>query len=199
MQKPMNKYFLIVIFSLMIGAIGCDTSSEGGFCPSNIPSCCYDSLFGCGTFELPAGCSCSDYGFMDRVNAKKLLQSKPANKIVRAKGDLTGVWSGILKQKSNSCSILNLKQINGVASIRDQKRSVILTIPGYGRLTGRKNGKVTSASGTYSKNSICSSIIDINITSMKDGVASLKSHISTRCAMRPQCEANYNGIIQRNS
>ena len=171
MPRPINRIFFFLFFLLTLGAIGCTGGGGGGFCPFNIPSCCYDTLFGCGTFDLPAGCSCSDYGYMARVNTKNLFPSKPATRSLRVKGDMTGTWSGILNQKSKSCLMFTLKQVNGVASIRDQKRSVFVTIPGYGRLTGRKNGKVTSAMGSYNGKLLCSSSIAVSITSLKDGVA----------------------------
>jgi hypothetical protein len=185
---------LIVAFSLF--SLGC--SGGGGFCPNNIPSCCYDTLFGCGTFDLPAGCSCSDYGYMSRVDVEKAFgSSKQRN--VRSSSGLTGTWSGILKKNTDSCGSL-LKQINGVVRIHQTPRKTSVYVPGFGSLKGSRRARGFRASGSYRPFlSSCKANVTVNFISQKRGIASTQSTVAIACPGTYSCSATYKGTVQKNS
>jgi hypothetical protein len=192
----MRAQKIVFLFAICLSFFGC--AGGGGFCPVNIPSCCYDTLFGCGTFDLPSGCSCSDYGYMSRVDSNKFLSKNHQKKSTPSNG-LSGRWTGILKQKSSTCSSF-LKQINGVIQINDSTKRISVKVPGYGTLKGTKRPKGFKASGSYRPMlSFCNAKIGVNFSSIKNGVASTDTSINLSCLGMKSCTANYKGTLQRNS
>jgi hypothetical protein len=137
----MNKHLslcLLLIFTLT----GCN--SNGLNCPIDPPDCCENVLFGCGTFDIPDGCSCSDYPFL----SSKLHSLKEQKVRVASSATLAGMWRVALTKSSSSCSLAPQTAISTVR-VRDAKGRFSIVVPGYGTLSGKSRKGSGEASGTY--------------------------------------------------
>jgi hypothetical protein len=186
----------LLVLTISLLSLGC--AGGGGFCPINIPSCCYDTLFGCGTFDLPAGCSCSDYGYMSRVDAQKAFGSSNKRSFTSNRG-LSGTWSGIIQKENDSCGSF-LKKVNGVVRIHQTPRKTSVYVPGFGSLKGARQSRGFRASGTYRPfMSSCKANVAVKFTTQKRGIAATQTTVSLACPGVNRCSATYTGTVQKNS
>ena len=184
---------LLAFSGLLLFLAGCNNGLD---CPIDPPSCCYDALFGCELFDLPMGCSCSQYGFVT-ANAKQSLTSAASTASQKSPG-LSGSWSGVLSQNSSSCPGF-LPKVSGLVKVRTQKNSVKITVPGYGTLKGkaRTRNRLT-ASGKYTEPlSSCKAEVTVSIASARAGLGRVGSKVKLDCGRALQCSSQYVGMMQK--
>ena len=206
-MKSSNRLTQLLLTILSFTMIGC--SGGGLSCPFNIPSCCYDALFGCGTFDLPSGCSCSDYGFLSRASARKEIvaqQNDPVLKrhlrslsVNQKATNLSGAWSGVFNKQSSTCAGI-VKQVNGVVSVKDINNKVSITVPGFGTVSGRKISNRSNVSGSYRVPfTSCKASVAVRMQQVGSGIVTASSSMTYSCGAAVQCQAVFSGTLQRNS
>ena len=195
------RHFLALIV-LVIGIAGCDSGNGSLGCGGSTPSCCYDSLFGCGTFDLPFGCSCSFYGLYFK-------EGKALPKALASTTNLNGTWSGMMKRTASSCPAL-LPEVVGTAQVRESHGKVTVRASTYGRLTGTAHGKGYVVSGKYlpsssqsssqslsQSSSMCSAQVRVSFTRRSSYAGIARATINYSCDSKPICSAIYNGALQK--
>lgn len=157
-------------------------------CPLDPPSCCYNNLFGCGTFDLPFGCECSDYGLsVPEAEAAK------NNRIMSSNND----WSGVFNKTSATCPFFR-DQISGTLRIQESKNGAKVMVPGYGTLNGRGNVKTGSTlSGTYTvPTSGCKAKVSGLYKRRQSNSSKMSLKIDYVCGLS-KCTASYQGNLVR--
>ena len=184
-----SKIKALILSLLLLG--GCDSGID---CPLDPPDCCYDVLFGCQLFDMPMGCSCSQYGLGFATSAKtaprkKALTTTPANR-------LSGNWSGNLKQSSSSCRGVP-KSISGRMHITQRKNKVSIEVPQYGKLRGKVAGRRGFAVVRRYALPIplCNAFIEADMRSNKPGVGAASAQVNVYCGSEKLCSASYNGAL----
>jgi len=184
------KLFPFTIFLLFVGCGG------GLNCPIDPPSCCYNQLFGCGTFDLPLGCECEDYGLAFarigfRASPAKQLSSTPS-------GRMSGIWSGMLEQTSSSC-LGAPAEIGGVIKVRERGDKVTVSVPRYGKLRGTKRGRRALKVSKSIKDplAICSAQVSATLKGSKPGVAAARANVEYGCISGISCTIDYSGTVEK--
>lgn len=131
-----------VLVCLMAFAL---TGCEGGNCPFQRPACCDDTLFGCGPFDLPTGCSCGDYFSRSFQGVKK---TKKETLFTRADLSMDGTWRVSLNKTSGGCSYLQ-DTAKGNLLVRERSKRVSLKLRGITTLTGVRYSRRVRARGQY--------------------------------------------------
>ena len=167
--------------------VGCD--SGGLDCPLDPPSCCYNTLFGCGTFDLPDGCSCSQYSFLS-ARRNKLLSTTVSPGV-------SGLWNVNLKRTSSMCPLLQ-RNFRTLVRTHERKGLVSVAVPGYGKLRGRMQGKGYTASdrSTFPLTR-CSAEISTKFKSTGTGVGKATAQIKYSCPTGYKCSAQYEGSMRK--
>jgi hypothetical protein len=191
-----KRFLTAAVLFVLCGCAGGGGLGGGFNCPFNVPSCCYDSLFGCGTFDLPEGCSCSQYGFYSKENISALQYFSPAPKT--ASKNLSGTWRGNLKKQSSTCRALPAK-VDGIVRIYDNPTSVSVAVPGYGTLRGGKsNTRGFKANGKYSSYFLaCRADVSTVFTKSSFSRGTLQANVEYVCGGRVSCTAQYKGTITK--
>lgn len=195
-MRLLKSCLLLLIITVISGC------GNGFDCPSNVPSCCYDSLFGCEIFDLPPTCSCSDYGiFRTKTSSVPQYQSRQNRAVqtlnTQRAGSLTGDWSGILDRKKSSCGSF-LKQVNGVIQIRDKKNILSIKVLHYGALHGRKQKNGFYATGTYKPPLLsCSARVSVYFQRRTSGIGKVQANINYSCGTTYSCTSSYSGAVQK--
>lgn len=185
-------YRKIVLGAAILLSAGC----SGLDCPLDPPNCCYDALFGCELFDLPMGCSCSDYGLGFASSAvlrspQKKLASTPTARV-------SGDWTGSLTQLHSTCPNAP-RRLSGILRVRERNGSVTVAVPGYGRLIGRSGGRRNfTAKGRYKVPlSSCSADVSTRFTSRRAALGNLSAEVTLTCGSLLSCGAAYSGTIQK--
>lgn len=181
-----NPTALFFAFLLMLTVAGCG----GGLCPIDVPDCCRNVVFGCGPFELPFGCSCSDYGYPFTTQSKRV--------VLPAAVAPETVWNGTLKQRNSSCPGLP-DVLKGNLQIFTSSRGVQITVPGYGKLYGQRRSNRYVASGSYSPFTACIGKTRVKMAASKERKAHTSVAMSYHCNGRRVCSAQYDGELQSGS
>ena len=182
MNGHLVKLLGLIAVSLIAGAC------TGGIdCPINPPECCYNVLTGCQLFDMPQGCSCSDYG---------LSYHRVGLALGSSRGALSGQWSGILQRKTASCTWMK-SRIMGSIAISDQNGRISARIPGYGTIRGRSNSRGCTAAGSYRPLLFCAANVRTNFVSTGSGVGRLDAAVDYSCGGKTRCTAAYSGVMQR--
>jgi hypothetical protein len=132
---------VVLVCVSTVALVGC----EGGNCPFQRPACCDDNLFGCGPFDLPTGCSCSDYFSRSFQGVTK---SKQATLFTRADLSMDGTWRVALTKTSGGCSYLQ-DSPKATLLVRERSRQVSVKLRGVTTLKGGRYGKRINARGQY--------------------------------------------------
>lgn len=183
-NRGVHRFLLICLVLL----VGCDGGVD---CPLDPPACCYNSLFGCGTFDLPQGCSCSRYGLSRSLPRRASLSR---TKVV----SLGGVWRGTLTKASSSCRNV-LSQVRGSYRVTERSGRVVVTIPGMGTLSGRRTPGGFVATGRYQPIFLlCPMTINATYGAKTQSFGGISVAISRRCSERAtSCEMLYRGSSRR--
>lgn len=193
MLKRIKKHLLIALIATSV--IGCD---NGFNCPMDPPSCCFNLVFGCGLFDLPAGCSCSDFSSVLVAPAKlvssKKLQTIGNTKLSKAPG-ITGNWDGDLGRVENSCSA-SLSQISGKITVTKASDKATIDVPSYGALRGLNRGALTTARGIY-RQSGCQANVGASIRNLRAGRALAIVNTQLSCKSGLSCSAQFKGLIRK--
>ena len=127
-----------LLMRTVLFATGCD----GGFnCPLDRPACCDNVLFGCGTFDLPDGCTCANFLYSPITRGYSAARASTTS-------TLSGTYRVELNRSSSSCAGL-LPRVTGSVGVRENKGAVTVTIPGYGVLKGKVVNRIIRAAGSY--------------------------------------------------
>ena len=185
------RWPLIILISVLLSGCG------GGLnCPADPPACCYNQLFGCGTFDLPFGCECSAYGLGSATLASstkqpKILAATPAYSV-------SGRWGGKLLEESSSCAG-TLPFVSGVAQVRERSGKVRVSISGYGTLRGSMRGRRGfSATGIYELALTgCEAHIALNLKASGVATGDVVANMELYCGSVPICEAQYRGAVKK--
>lgn len=185
----MRRYLIVLALTILAGCGG------GLNCPVDPPSCCYNQLFGCGTFDLPFGCECSAYGLGSATLAAskqhKILAATPAYSV-------SGRWAGKLLEESSSCAG-TLPFVSGVAQVRERAGKVRVGISGYGTLRGSMRGRRGfSATGIYELAlTSCEAHIALNLKASGVATGDVVANMELYCGSVPICEAQYRGTVKK--
>lgn len=165
------------------------SSCGGGLnCPIDPPSCCYDQLFGCGTFDLPFGCTCESYGINSAARASRALQT-PMN------DSINGAWRGVFVREQSSCAGLP-ETLRGGIGVSGSRRSVRVAVPGYGVLRGTRYSTGFKASGFFAPFSpLCRGKVQVTFDRNDTTSASVRAAMSYSCGRRSICSARYAGQL----
>lgn len=193
MLKKMRKHFIIAFIAASV--VGCD---NGFNCPMDPPSCCFNLVFGCGLFDLPAGCSCSDFSSVlvapARLASPKNLRTSDNTKISKSPG-ISGHWDGDLGRVENSCSV-SLSQISGKITVKKVGDKATISVPNYGALQGRNRGALTTARGVY-RQSGCQANVGASIRNWRAGRARAIVNTQISCKSGLSCSAKFVGLIKK--
>ena len=186
---------IIKVFCLAVFLTGCDIAYD---CPVDTPDCCYNVLTGCQLFDLPQGCSCSQYGFGLAATGKAAHISQYLSRTSTSKVGFSGSWSGTLRRSSSSCAG-SLAKLSGVAIIKDRNGRISANIANYGIVKGKKTRQGFSASGTYSTLfSGCSALVNISFKSTGTNTADTNTSVIYSCPFAAaSCQMRYHGSLRR--
>lgn len=187
----------IILSTLLLGAIGC----AGVQCPFQRPSCCDNVLFGCGPFDLPDGCSCSDY-FFSSSSAMSSLSTPDAAPMTRARRafrSTTGVWQ-LSSRKTNPAACSYLPQtFRRKIVVRESRGRVELKVPGLASLSGSRSGDRVVLTGTRTTPSYGCLTRMSGVLSLASGSSgAVRINLENRCASSSlYCSATYVGDARR--
>lgn len=192
----LHKLRKIVTSALLVMAVnGCD---NGFNCPMDPPSCCFNLVFGCGLFDLPSGCSCSDFFSVPVAPAKlaseKSMVSMENTNISKSPG-ISGRWDGDLGRVKNSCSA-TLLQISGKISVKKEGNSATIEVPNYGVLKGQAKGALTTARGSYGQSG-CRADVGASIRNQRAGRAQSIVNAKISCSSGLSCRAQFRGDLRK--
>lgn len=167
-------------------------SCGGGLnCPIDPPACCSNVLFGCGTFDLPFGCECSQWGFGRSVPPQRL-----SGPITRG-ADLSGSWRGPLNRTTSSCAGLP-RTVRGAVAVTTTGQRVTVAIPGYGNLRGTTRATGFSASGAlYPFTPLCRADVNTDFTRKNATTNTVRTSLVYTCGRTRVCSAQYVGEMSR--
>lgn len=185
------RYVWLLTLCFALGVSGCG----GVNCPFTRPACCENALFGCGPFDLPQGCSCSDY-FSRSFSGVPKSQFTAAIPSSRQIFDST--WRVSLEKRSGDCSYLS-NSFQTTLLVRSQGRRLLVRAPGYSRLRGSRTSRSMKVSG---KRQIsfprCAIKLDasISLTSSSQGTA--QGAIEITCITPAlSCSATFSGVARK--
>jgi hypothetical protein len=179
----------------MIVSIAMAACDGGGSCPFQKPSCCDNALFGCGPFDIPQGCSCSDY--FSRAWSGAPRGSLTAQQVA-TKGTTDGTWRMSLQKDSGGCDYLSKTTVQNV-QIREQRGRVTAKVMGIANMRGDRVDRRARLRGRVrSPLPRCESDIVANLTLVNPAVLSITGSISVVCSDRKlSCRASYTGSGRR--
>lgn len=193
MLNKLRKLFASAL--LAVAVIGCN---NGFNCPMDPPSCCYNIVFGCGLFDLPTGCSCSDFISVPVApatlgNSKSRLATEMLN-LSKSPG-IPGRWDGDLGRVKNSCSV-SFAQVSGNIVVKREGTRAIIEVPNYGVLKGRTKGALTTARGSYRQGG-CQADIGASVRNLRAGKASSVVSANISCKGGISCQAQFRGDLRK--
>ena len=181
--RSMRLWFIaLIVFCLG----GCD---NGINCPLDPPSCCYDSLFGCGTFDLPQGCSCSQYGLF------RSFRNQTYGRAITAKS-VAGLWQGRLERTFSTCQGAPAV-VSGSLNVKERRGKVTVSVPYYGSLRGSRTRSGFSVSGAYAPLfSLCDISVRASFLAHSRKSGKLVAAVENRCKFtQTACTATYQGEL----
>lgn len=185
---------LLLLLTILITS--CDEPTGSGNIFDDPPDCYYDSLFGCGTFDIPFGSSYRSAPVLPRVFSARRKTALTASSFP----DYSGNWSGTLNRQSSSCNFETPAKVTGQFSVQQIKNRVTVTSPlsKYRALrlrgTASKSGLQASTFGALS---FCSYSARASLASngSRNGTLSISGKI--RCPFQRSCDVSYNGNVTR--
>lgn len=182
-----------VFIPLLLSLLGC----SGVSCPFTRPACCDNALFGCGPFDLPQGCSCSDY-FSRSFSGSPISSPRGVIKRDSVSAVQDSTWRVALEKRSGDCSYLS-NSIRSTLLIRSQGRQIWMKVVGYPRLRGVRSGNLMRARGQSSALfPRCTVAIksSINLSTSTQGVANGAVEVTCKNSAL-SCSAQFSGAAQR--
>jgi hypothetical protein len=195
MNRQIRPLLLATLASLITGC-------AGGFdCPFDRPSCCDNVLFGCGPFDLPNGCSCSDY-FLKSFSGFKLANQTPRQTLISAQGvlaDTSGTWRTTgTKTNSKACPLLPASATSTLL-IREENKKVSIKLLGYSTLRGNRVGDVVRVQGAYKMPPLgCEAFIKTELTPTSATNSPVTTTVDWKCKVPSRsCTVTYKGNAKR--
>jgi hypothetical protein len=181
--------YLLTIFNAL-ALSGC----AGVSCPFTRPSCCDNALFGCGPFDLPQGCSCSDY--LSRSFSGAPISR--ATKQISSRGIQDSTWRLSLVRQSGDCTYLR-NSLQTTLLIRSQGKQLQVKALGYPRLRGTRSSRSMKMRG---KRQIafpaCTVQLDASILLTTPSQGTAQGSVEISCsASSLSCSATYSGLARR--
>lgn len=182
---------LLAVLWGLLSSSGCN----GVNCPFTRPSCCDNALFGCGPFDLPQGCSCSDY-FSRSFSGAPLSLKSTARPPSRAAKDST--WRISIEKQTGDCSYIS-DTIRTTLLMRTQGRQLLVRPLGYPRLRGTRSGRTINVTGQYRLGMAgCTIKLNSKMTLSNPSQGSIVGHFDVQCpASMLSCSAQFTGEARR--
>ena len=184
----------IIISALMLISVASCSGQGSGNIFDDPPDCYYDSLFGCGTFDIPG--DSSYYGYDSFARSARIASVQSAN----TKGNFSGNWNGSLSRKSSSCKFATPLKVHGKISIKQLNDRVTIKLPvsslSSSPLRGQANSKGLNASSVGFA-SFCSYRAITNLVSNDTRRGNLNLSLRISCPFTRSCDLQYSGSIQR--
>ena len=181
----------------LVGMAGCGGLS----CPFQRPSCCDNVLFGCGTFDLPDGCSCSDYFLSSSSAVSKMLTREvaPMSRARRVSRSTTGVWR-LTARKADSAACPYLpRTIQRKVVVRESRGRAEMKVPGLLSLSGSRSGDTIALGGERSLRQYgCEAKVNATISLASGRSGSVRLVLDNRCvSANLRCAVTYVGEMRR--
>jgi hypothetical protein len=186
--KNWSAHFAALLAAITVS--GC----AGVSCPFNRPACCDNALFGCGPFDLPQGCSCSDY-FSRSFSGAPISQ---AARQISSRGVQDSTWRIALEKRSGSCSYLR-NSIQTTLLIRSQGKQLQVKALGYPRLRGTRSSRSMKMRGKHQLSfPACTVQLDASILLTNPSQGTAQGSVEISCsASSLSCSATYSGMARR--
>jgi hypothetical protein len=186
---------LSAIFLVVMAGCG------GLSCPFQRPSCCDNVLFGCGTFDLPDGCSCSDYFVSSSSAELKMLPKEiaPMSRVPKVVRSTTGVWR-LTARKADSAACPYLpRTIQKKVVVRESRGRAEMKVPGLLSLSGARSGNALSLGGERSIRQYgCRAKMSARILLSSGSSGSVRLVVENKChSASLSCGVTYVGEIRR--
>jgi hypothetical protein len=185
------RHFVISSFCALL-LIGCE---GGGNCPWNRPSCCNNKLFGCGPFDIPQGCSCSNYFSRSFQGFPLEHKATPPRSTLNT---MEGTWRVALQKSGGGCSYLN-KQSTATVLVRERNQQVTVKLLGFVTLRASRSGRNLKPRGQLKLPYLrCTADVtsDINLSSAT--TAALTGNVVVSCLKKSlSCSASYTGYLKK--
>lgn len=158
------------------------------------PDCYYDSVFGCGTFDIPG--SSSYYGYR-KFSRSAVTSSRNST---NSTPNFSGNWRGSLERKSTSCDFATPLKVHGNFSVKQLKNRVTIKLPvsvlnSY-PLRGSASRKGLDAS-TVALVSFCRLSANSKLTSSNARDGNLDVNVRVSCPFQTSCAFSYSGSIKK--
>lgn len=178
-----------ILFLLLVGCDG------GGSCPFQRPSCCDNALFGCGPFDLPQGCSCSDYFSRAWSGVPKTFSIMTKE---GSKSTLEGTWRVSLRKSSEGCDYLSEATTQNI-QIRERRGKVTARIMGVANMRGDRADRRARLRGKI-KTLVprCQSELIADLSMTSGTTVTIVGSISVDCGDKKlTCSTSYAGSGKR--
>jgi hypothetical protein len=179
---------LLVPLTLLLGCSGAD-------CPFTKPSCCDNALFGCGPFDLPQGCSCSDYFSRSFSGVPKTSASTRA---LSVRGLQDASWRLDLQRDGKGCAYLS-SSVRNTITIRSLGRRVEVKALGYPKLRGLRTNRSLRARGMHRLIfPRCSITIDASMIQESENKGRVSGTAVIACQQEAlSCTTRFTGVAQK--
>jgi hypothetical protein len=185
-----NTLALAAFFLIFTAFSGCG----GGFnCPFDRPSCCDNILFGCGPFDLPQGCSCSDFF---SYSSRGSFAVKRGELMRMTATTAAGRWRVRLNRQSSNCRNVLSTVVSNMTLSQSGSR-VTLTAPGIATMRGTRTNNTINTTGQYTPLLFigCDAQLSSRMQLTANDKASVTGSVKIICKNRPanNCSASYSG------
>jgi hypothetical protein len=201
--RGMIRSFLAACLIVLSGLLwGCSTGIN---CPFDPPACCDNVLTGCGTFDLPSGCSCSDY-FLYSYQASSLPQT-PVESVMLARQSkvrsrrisAVGTWRATARKTDPSACPRFPTNVAGALVIREAGARVTMKLAGYGALKGLRARNTVRAKGAYKVPALgCVAFVQSQLALTNQTSSAYSVALDWRCENRAHsCSVKYQGSAKK--
>lgn len=201
--RGMVRSFLAACLIVLSGLLwGC---ASGFNCPFDRPSCCDNVVFGCGTFDLPSGCSCSDY-FLRSFNGAMLPQTPAQSVMMSARSRVraqriaaAGTWRATAQKTDPAACPLFPNNVTGTLLLRETGSRVSMKLLGYGTMRGLRARNTVRAKGAYKVSALgCIAFVQSELSLTNPSSSPYTVTLNWRCQNEANsCSATYQGSIKK--
>ena len=200
MNLKITYFFSLVAIVVLALLPGCTAANGSGNFFDDPPDCYYDSLFGCGTFDIPG--DSSYYGYGRFAQTARILAAK-SNSSLKSKNSIpnfSGNWNALLDRKLSSCQFATPLKVHGNFSIKQINDRVTMKLPVSSlssyplRGSASNKGIQASAVGFVS---FCSFRASTNFTSGDARRGNLSIALRVNCPLQSACDVSYSGTARK--
>jgi hypothetical protein len=201
--RGMIRAFLAACLIVLSGLLwGC---ASGFNCPFDRPSCCDNVVFGCGTFDLPSGCSCSDY-FLRSFNGTTLPQTPAQSVMISARSRVraqrvaaAGTWRATAQKTDFAACPLFPNNVTATLLLRETGSRVSMKLLGYGTMRGLRARNTVRAKGAYKVSALgCVAFVQSQLSLTNPSGSAYTVTLNWSCQSKANsCSATYQGSIKK--